>query len=487
MNKDFLSKQDDILIDELIKKEIKGELGKERISVRADLELEKTLKSLPKKSKVNKYGKKIVIAAGISFVTITSLGFMFPTVAKAVPVVGGIFQYLAKNTDDKVYYEKLDEFSQEIKQITESNGLKLEMDKLVLDGQGLVFTYTVEGDMDTLSKEQLGYGGKDRLPQVWDSKITVNNKEYKVDTFTRKNYIKDKNIYYVVTVIPYHFLSIDDLSKKFDFSWNISEMSGLKGQWIVKGTFDPKDFFKESFEKTLSDERNTTIGNIRLKKLMYSPMNVVIEGDVKPNESRPYGLRYDFNIYDDKGNLIKNDSYGMGYSNGYKPDYDRRFIGFALNSLKDKTKYLDIVPVKVENPDELEKNIPIPIKEEYLKGDKPIYDGKYGKITIYNFRQDKEYVYVKLKIQEGKEDALTLGQSILIANEDREGRRGTVLYPEDEQIKAYRNGDVCELKYSKGSFDANSQIKLYYRDVDKRYDEVRTEYKDERIRINLNK
>ncbi|MGL5085019.1 MAG: DUF4179 domain-containing protein, partial [Clostridium sp.] len=223
------------------------------------LSLENLLKELPEKRKSHKIRKTLIAAsaAGIVFVW---TAFTFPAFAESLPVVGDFFKSINENIRYKNFVDEIEKNSTNMVGKVSDNNLEITLMTAVPDNTGITIGYYIKS-----------LDGKLEMPQLWDCSVEIDGVTYepKIENIIQED--KEDGFYQISN------LSLPDLPEKFDYKIELTNITGIEGNWSFNGKLDKKDIDNQTTGKTLNIIKDTAIGKIEVKSVIKSPLYLKIE------------------------------------------------------------------------------------------------------------------------------------------------------------------------------------------------------------------
>ena len=296
-----------------------------------------------KKDKRKAIFKRSTIAAGVIVVGTAMAGIINPELVSAIPIVGDVFEYF----NDGVYKQasdKYEELGKDVNVTIEDNGVKVTLNKVIIDDNILVASLLVESDkfigydewkspQDFLSTNvNIFINGK--TPNTWGEKVTTVNES-------------------TAAIILEANVSDINLGNKVNIDLDISNFTRegktlAKGKWnfnikAIKGS--ESNIYEVNKSLKLTDEE------INIEKLVVTPLNnrLTFSGITSEYEN----FRIDENkfiVRDNTGKILLLDFTSGSVSN--KGEYE-----YSYNILNDlgNTEYIEVI--KVEGNTTIEKEI----------------------------------------------------------------------------------------------------------------------------------
>lgn len=446
----------DLLLDDILKEKA----SKEKLPIPGDLDLiiKNTIENLPDDRK-NKGTilKQLAIAASIAVILISCISMVFPIVARDLPVVGSVFQFLSENNIiDKDYIA----YKVNLNVSKSSNGVEITINDIVYDGVQLALGYTVKSEKDLKTD-----------PFIFKSNIRINGKTVNTGSGA-SGLFKDSKAYIGVAYINLGNSSSINTSagnikipNEFLINLDIRELVGeIKGNWDFKFKVSKEKINLKSKEIKTDIDLSALRPGLKVNEIILTPINTVIKTSENFNEGF-YGDKGGYLIYDDKGRKLNYKS-GSGEGSQKSKIYNNQFI---YNSVFEDTQVINIIPYTTVKEFMQKKNnetgstlldmkeVPINLNNNTI-----IDEGKLGeyKITKIDFQKDKTLIYYECS------DLLNLlsnSKLWIVDNTNKEYAFYDGIVREDQPGS---NKYIAELQ----NLDKNKSYKIKAIDYEKRYD-----------------
>lgn len=379
----------DFFIDEKLKDKSK----RERIKIPKSLDekIETTLNNLGKSNKNNsKIIKRSIVAASITLVVVTTFGLSIPSYAKNLPIIGSIFKLL---NEDK----NLEEYSSEINITKESKGVKVTINSIVYDGINLNVAYTVETEKSMTVE-----------PHILDKDFKINGKITTFGSSGNGKFInQDNTVYKGIDTFSVNSSYIPgevknkmllggnvEVPDSFNLDINIKEFLGdIKGKWNFKIPVTKDKVNGNIKEVDLNINLSNILKNMKIYKLISTPINTVIYGE---GANTPINEQGDFDlgsmmyyVYDDKGRAV------LGQGMELAGDEETCYFKHEFKEIYDDSESLTLIPIKSKENVE-PNNIEAPLN---LGGNTSISGNNVANLTITKVEnlEDKTKVYFNSK------------------------------------------------------------------------------------------
>lgn len=340
--------------------------------------IKKKLLKATRNSSYLKIAKRGSIAAAILLVILIGLGAASPALARNVPLVQSIFQFINEKFGG---YEQYSAFSQLVNNSVTDNGITLTVNEALADDGKLILGYTIKSNSKI---ENLHVVGLMRFVRINGSTVGGGGSagEYLDDT----TYVGSDEIYYNSTS------SSDQL--KVDL--NVDDIMGVKGEWNFAFTVSKAELVKETTVFKADDEIELPECFVKVDKVVFTPIGNTIYfiGNYKDKNNGVMDsvAFYRWIIFDDKG--IELLSVGGSGSFGGNTDLSpgKEFEGTAqFQAVKNIPKYITVIPCRVQatnaNDERLGKKDPAEslkiIDGNYLL---ELSQGKMGKLIIKDIK-----------------------------------------------------------------------------------------------------
>lgn len=302
----------------------------------SEYEKKKIFKELKAKKKIN---HKKVAAAVIAISITTSLGtsYFFPAFAANIPGLSGVVGFLK---DKKIISEDSIKYTKDINQIVTVNGIKVEMQNVMLVDSRLKFFYTIESDKTMDGKVDINY-----------SDLYINKEKVDIGYGVETDSIKiskdgEKEKYACATAVD---VSRVNFSDAIDFKWNIKNIKSTEGNWDIVFNTDKKELTKDSktfYPKYLYSLKEEPI-NISYDKVVVSPVETAINMSFTSTDK---------NIKVDRDKFAEEK---LGYKNGVPYKLDKRqtvatggYLGFECTVFDDSGNNLDLRALNLTSVEE---------------------------------------------------------------------------------------------------------------------------------------
>ena len=333
---------------------IKKELGD--ISVSEDFIdfTEEVLKNLPEKKKIiNKRNmlKKGIMVAGISSIVLIGSSFMYPAMAKSLPVVNKIFEkfyeygYVSK---DYVNY------SNTINQSDDSEGVTINFDDIIIENGSLILNYRIISNKEFTS-----------VAGIWDSVLNINGiklDDPRTDDFGKLIKEEEGKYYYdQVSEIDISNINLEDFKENIEIEFIIKNLDGIDGQW----RFALKTKKEKTYGKSKMVNLNTDVkcgeDIYTIKKVTLGSFKSKIEFEGK-EENEDIGLPI-IGVFTDKGDILK----------PFRGESSKERGSVITNSIREIPSKLTFIPYKIiEGTTDNIKPIKKISVREFMQNNKPI-------------------------------------------------------------------------------------------------------------------
>ncbi|MFC3904530.1 DUF4179 domain-containing protein [Clostridium disporicum] len=284
-----------------------------------------------KKEKQKLIFKRSAIAAGVIVAGTTMAGIINPDIVSAIPIVGDVFEYFSEG-EYKQASNKYSELGKDVNLSVKDKGVKVTVNKVVVDDNLLIASLFVESD-------KLNGYDEVRSPQdfVNETMDILVNGQAPLGYGTNVTIVNDTT----AAIILEADISELNLENEINIDLNISEFT--RGEkTIAKGNWDFKiNTIKGSEANTyeVNREMNLSNVNVEVEKLVITPLTnrVYFKGNsVKDNDS--WLGDNDFIIKDNNGKILMSEFAG-GHS-----DVDTNYW-YQYNILNDlsNTEYIEII------------------------------------------------------------------------------------------------------------------------------------------------
>lgn len=290
-----------------------------------------------KKAKQKIIFKRSAIAAGVIVAGTTMAGIINPELVSALPIVGDVFEYFNYGVY-KQASDKYEELGNDVNITVEDKGVKVILNKVVIDDDVLVASLFVESDkfigydegrnpQDFLSTD-LNIFVNGQIPSSWNPKVTIVNES-------------------TAAIILEANVSNIEIGNEVNIDLDINNFTRgrktlAKGNWnfnikAVKGS--------ESNIYEVNKSLNLTDEEINIEKLVVTPFNnrLVFSGVTDHYEN----FRVDENkfiVRDNNGKILLLDLTSGSVSNNGEYEYSYNILNDLSN-----TEYIEIIKASGNN------------------------------------------------------------------------------------------------------------------------------------------
>ena len=368
-----------------------------------------------KKAKQKIIFKRSAIAAGVIVAGTTMAGIINPELVSALPIVGDVFEYFNYGVY-KQASDKYEELGNDVNITVEDKGVKVILNKVVIDDNVLVASLFVESDKfigydegrnpQDFFNTDLNIFVNGQIPSSWNPKVTIVNES-------------------TAAIILEANVSDIEIGNEVNIDLDINNFTRgrktlAKGNWnfnikAIKGS--------ESNIYEVNKSLNLTDEEINIEKLVVTPLNnrLVFSGVTDHYEN----FRVDENkfiVRDNNGKILLLDLTSGSVSNNGEYEYSYNI----LNDLSD-TEYIEIIKASGNNVIEDENGYLLkasaidetnanrsndiisrkPTKEE-------LNDGYALSSVNYNVNIDKSVAFETIDSLIGKEIAINNTDKIIV-------------------------------------------------------------------------
>lgn len=368
-----------------------------------------------KKAKQKIIFKRSAIAAGVIVAGTTMAGIINPELVSALPIVGDVFEYFNYGVY-KQASDKYEELGNDVNITVEDKGVKVILNKVVIDDNVLVASLFVESDKfigydegrnpQDFFNTDLNIFVNGQIPSSWNPKVTIVNES-------------------TAAIILEANVSDIEIGNEVNIDLDINNFTRgrktlAKGNWnfnikAIKGS--------ESNIYEVNKSLNLTDEEINIEKLVVTPLNnrLVFSGVTDHYEN----FRVDENkfiVRDNNGKILLLDLTSGSVSNNGEYEYSYNI----LNDLSD-TEYIEIIKASGNNVIEDENGYLLkasaidetnanrsndiisrkPTKEE-------LNDGYELSSVNYNVNIDKSVAFETIDSLIGKEIAINNTDKIIV-------------------------------------------------------------------------
>ena len=225
-----------------------------------------------KRNSAPKFRYMMGIAAAIMLIIILNINF--PTLARKLPIVGGVFEYLQSKLDFSGSYDK---YSENVNIIIADNGISVTLQEVYCDGEALFVAYQIESEKafseytsKNFLKTQLDFDGK--------MYVTSDNQSFEIDDFGVRGLEGE-------FVDDYTFVGVDTIRlidhpfpKNFDFTININKWKlilnsgekSISGSWNMTIPVQVNENDIEIIDVNLTENAHS------IDKVVISPVMITI-------------------------------------------------------------------------------------------------------------------------------------------------------------------------------------------------------------------
>lgn len=297
-----------------------------------------------KKAKQKAILKRSTIAAGVVVAGTTMAGIINPELVSAIPIVGDVFEYF----NDGVYKQasdKYEELGNDVNITVEDKGVKVSLNKVVIDDNILVASLLVESDkfigydewrnpQDFLNTD-LNILINGEIPNSWNPKVTIVNES-------------------TAAIILEANVSDIDLSSEVNIDLNINNFTRgrktlAKGNWAfnIKATKGSEsNIYEVNKSLKLIDEE------VNIEKLVVTPLNNRLTFSGITNDYKNFRVdENNFIVRDNNGKILLLDLASGVVSNNGEYEYSYNILNDLSN-----TEYIEVIKSEGNNPIEKEIN-----------------------------------------------------------------------------------------------------------------------------------
>jgi hypothetical protein len=375
----------DSIFDDILKEKAQNE--KFILPESLNLKIKSTLNNLPERKKKSKTLMKGSIAAAIMLLCGIGITTTNPALARNLPVVSSVFQFLSENNIiDKDYVR----YSSDLNMSKTSNGTTVTINSIVYDGIDLNIGYTIQSENEIvetpvimsetsmkINGKTIGFGGGD-TGKFKDKKTYVGIASIDM----AMDYLPKEHLNFIVggnVTIPDNFL-MDFNIKKIK---NIKMLSNdITGNWDFK--------FKVSNEKIKTNVKsikpNIDLSSLRsglkVNELLITPINTAL----RTSETEDNNSTGGYIVFDDKGRpLMVKGSSTSGSANTHT-----YYSQTLFRNVYSDSKALTFIPYVNLNTSNFSKETAL-----NLSGVTTLPEGKLGdyKVTQIEFLNDKTLIH----------------------------------------------------------------------------------------------
>lgn len=271
-------------------------------------------KSLTIKKKRNAWKVKVVAAAMVLGLSVTTIGVAFPAYAGNLPIIGDVFKFL--DIGKTGVYDNYKEFSTEMNMVQESNGIKMTISDAVFDGNTVSVAYSIESDKD-LDEEFIWLRG---------SMFDIKGASSMIGSFDFSK-VDDRHYVALSQFTPLDFPI--NSKKAVDINWKIDSFLLQDPEKLVEGdwefAFSLKSTDNQVQLSNQSSERNGV--NVTVDKLTITPMSFIVHYNHNVSERSELvsnDIDLELEIRDDLGKVYVGEGNG-GTGNDYTMNWSKTF------------------------------------------------------------------------------------------------------------------------------------------------------------------
>lgn len=400
--------------DNKFDKELKDKLNKEvnfipdNINKAFDEAIEKGIKAKQKKS----YKRIAQIAAGFIAVVLV-FGFSVSPYARNIPILKNIYETFNRKT-----YENYDKYASDINITKESRGVSITINKVIYDGLDLEVFYTIESDkamkertlffaneVTMINGKEVGFSSSSGGEFLDSNKVYVGSTKYNVRSSSMlPQEAREQNA------------SLIDIPDEFIFTLKIrkvefSDEATIKGKWEFDIPVSNTKLKGETIEKDINVDFSDIQENLKINKLIITPINTAIQGSTSYNNGNN---NLQFSMWDSNGRyVLPKGAEASGYYNS-KQEYSEYF-NYKFKELNEETESITIIPYLwiIQNSQNINnegsneklatkeieskevKLITIPLSLDGETNLKTADGEDYGTITKVEVKEDRTYIHFK--------------------------------------------------------------------------------------------
>lgn len=317
--------------------------------------------------------KKVIAAAAITFVCITSVMAVEPTLAKNIPIINQLFKQDLISIN-KQYADYIDT----IGKTKSCEGIDVTFESAAADDNKLFLNFIVKNNNKEIKDD---YTDALLIP----TSMKVNGKSVSTGAGASWEFI-DNNTIRVLKKIDW---SQDKVPNKMNIDIDITELYGKSGDWGVHFFLDKSNQAEKTVEEKINVKLDINGVNGKISTVIISPLTVTIKGE-GDFEDMKNNSHLDFIVLDDKGNKLSWDGSSGGTKGvGHAYKWSSTFIS------NENMKSVTIIPAyKTGNVQDTKK---LPVVNLDVNNVKPIEltIDKDRSINIKDYLVDGEYLIVK--------------------------------------------------------------------------------------------
>lgn len=358
---------DNYELDEITSKRIKGRINKK----------------LFKKKRVRNYIAVALVLICIGGVTIEKPAF-------AAIIKEAIIQKIEVLRGNYADYEK---YTKSTNLSSYDKGIKFIIKEIASDDNEIMISYSIISDENL--KEVI------KNPNISNINFKVNGKELVSGGYGGNgNLVNDKRYDGVLKIDTMR----DKLSNTFYLEMNVLSLDELDGNWKFNMKIDKNEINEETKNYEVNKDIDLDGDNLTIKRISISPLSTAIEvsGAMR---------KYDYFLFDDKGNMINARGSSENESGG-----EMHFNGLINSDTKSLTFLPYVVPEDYNPNPRIYDMDKLPIE---------LSQGELGKLVVNNL----EWTGDNLKVSYSAEGKIPINQSQGLCLQDEDGK---LIIPENE-------------------------------------------------------
>lgn len=305
--------------------------------------------------------KKGIMVAGISSIVLIGSSFMYPAMAKNLPVVNKIFEKFY----EYVYVSKeYVNYLNTINQSDNSEGVTINFDDIIIENGSLILNYRIISNKEFAS-----------VAGIWDSVLNINGiklDDPRTDDFS-KLIKEDEGKYYYdqVSEIDISNINLEDFKENIEIEFIIKNLDGIDGTWRFALKTEKEKIYGKSKMVNLNIDVKCRENLYTIKKVTLGNFKSKIDFEGREeNDIEARGL-FGIGLFTDKGDILQSFQ-----GRGSKEKGEKEMGSIITNSIRTIPSKLTFVPYK-----EIEKN---------MNNIKPI-----KRISVREFIQNNDRIDVK--------------------------------------------------------------------------------------------
>ncbi|WP_040210426.1 DUF4179 domain-containing protein [Clostridium polynesiense] len=329
--------------------------------------------------------RKKIIAASLVLAVISTAAI--PTYAKKLNIAESIKKHFNIGT-------KYDKVTDEFGVSRKSSGIEVTINSAIYDGYYLLLDYKVEGDKPFNEKPSI----KSEVILTPGTKKIFKNKNFAsvsheygdfIDS-SKKIYegsvsyrvpaskINNENKPETIDTVMDKALIASKLPENYKLEMDISELSGIKGNWDFNLLVNSEKAKNNMYEYAINKDLTFLDYKAKLDNVVITPIKLYLQGSYSTKDSF-----LDYILINDKNEVL-------ALSGGETVEYnnDRNYT-YAYENFENESEYITVIPYNYYQQKKL-TSIPLNLKG---KTSVPLGDGRELTITKVEEKDNKTYVY----------------------------------------------------------------------------------------------